>query len=91
MVISPDSTSKDAGILVWNLQTGEKLLSLPGVQKGQESYHWSATLSWPWQSAWGRDGTARIWKILEGSLWSSVQPGLHMIAEREAMADGWCG
>eukprot|EP00090_Calanus_glacialis_P036412 TRINITY_DN6218_c0_g1_i1.p1 TRINITY_DN6218_c0_g1~~TRINITY_DN6218_c0_g1_i1.p1 ORF type:complete len:463 (-),score=171.61 TRINITY_DN6218_c0_g1_i1:58-1446(-) len=44
VVISPDSTrvysaSKDAGIVVWDLHTGEKVFRVAGGRKGQESYH----------------------------------------------------
>ena len=44
VTVSPDSrrvytASKDAGLLVWDLQTGEKLLRVPGGRSGQQSYH----------------------------------------------------
>jgi len=44
VVTSPDSTrvysaSKDAGLVVWELGTGNKLFKIPGGRKGQESYH----------------------------------------------------
>jgi len=44
VVISPDSTkvysaSKDAGLVVWDINTGEKLFRVPGGRKGQQSYH----------------------------------------------------
>jgi len=44
VVISPDSSrvysaSKDAGLVVWDIKTGEKLFRVPGGRKGQQSYH----------------------------------------------------
>jgi len=44
VVISPDSSrvysaSKDAGLVVWDINTGGKLFRVPGGRKGQQSYH----------------------------------------------------
>lgn len=44
VVVSPDSrrvytASKDAGLLVWDLHTGQKLNKVPGGRSGQQSYH----------------------------------------------------
>lgn len=44
VAISPDSkrvytAAKDAGIVVWDLETGSKLFKIPGGRKGQQSLH----------------------------------------------------
>jgi len=44
VVISPDSkhlytASKDAGLVKWELSTGNKICKVPGGRKGQQSYH----------------------------------------------------
>ena len=44
VTVSPDSrrvytASKDAGLVVWDLQTGQKVARVPGGRSGQQSYH----------------------------------------------------
>ena len=44
VTVSPDSrrvytASKDAGLVVWDLRTGEKVMKVPGGRSGQQSYH----------------------------------------------------
>ena len=44
LVLSPDgqylfTASKDAGLVKWDLKTGEKLFKLPGGRKGTEAKH----------------------------------------------------
>ena len=44
VAVSPDSkrvytAAKDAGIVVWDLESGAKLFKIPGGRKGQQSLH----------------------------------------------------